>query len=83
MSPARGWGRGYFLCGCHTDCARSRRVQGGQEIIFTSYDEEGYLTCPKHGVREYGWRTGPVKMDASGRTMPDFSKVAEFMAKPQ
>ncbi len=84
LSPAREWGRGYFLCGCHTDRGRVRRVQGTHaEIIFTNYDKEGYLTCPEHGEREYGWRTGPVKMDASGRTTPDFSKMAKFMAKPQ
>jgi hypothetical protein len=56
-------GRGYYLCGCGVN----------EKLNYSNEkrrDTQGYPVCPEHGVREYGWRTGPLKADAAGRMAP-------------
>jgi hypothetical protein len=64
----RGWGPGYFLCGC--------QVHGSQ------IDAHGFQECPEHGCREYGWRSEPrmqLADDGDGRKL--LTQIAEHMAK--
>lgn len=57
-------GPGNFLCGCSPTRDRPYRMEllpgGGGALTTEIKDSEGFLVCPQHGRRMYGWQT-PTK----------------------
>jgi hypothetical protein len=47
MTWARGWGHGFYLCGCKIG---QRAGYPGNRV-----DPGGFDVCVEHGVRRYGW----------------------------
>lgn len=49
---------GHYLCGCSVrDKLNYSLFQNVEGESLRRKDNEGFLVCPEHGAREYGWRS--------------------------
>ena len=64
-------GPGTYLCGCAEDANSTHSwhlVPGTDPPQYTNrrYDDEGFMVCPWHGARRYGWRSVPASPNHPG-----------------
>lgn len=69
-------GPGLFLCGCDPKVKFKYNVSQRPDgtVSGERRDEGGYLVCPEHGVRMYGWAS-PLVQHPGGQTLTDWSKM--------
>ena len=56
---------GHYLCGCNIEAKRGYRHELDTEgnSVTARTDKLGYDICPEHGMRQYGWRSHPIKQN--------------------
>lgn len=60
-------GDGFYLCGCNIEDKKTysthmATVIGGEpQYTSNRFDDEGFMVCPEHGLRRYGWHSTPEK----------------------
>lgn len=74
---------GYYLCGCNIEEKQAHSfhllpTEPGEDPQYTSrrFDDEGFMICPEHGERRYGWRSIPASNNHPGMKHPYMSMSA-------
>lgn len=60
-------GPGDYLCGCNVEQKKNysthlTSVVGGEpQYTHNRFDDEGFMVCPEHGLRRYGYASTPAR----------------------